>query len=140
MQPQPSDHDLFDTLCILRDNYAMPGMADREVSLSVDAAVVYGEGLMRIARRRDEHASRRDPATKEWPLTPGAGPPPRPRRAPGRLLRLALAEDQPDRRAEEAVRVADPVLEVAPVTEVHERRVVDEDRRTSAARPPTWVA
>jgi hypothetical protein len=25
----------------------------------VDAAVVYGEGLMRIARRRDEHAARR---------------------------------------------------------------------------------
>jgi hypothetical protein len=65
MQPQPSDDDLFDTLCILRDNYALQGTVDREVSLSVDAAVVYGEGLMRIARRRDEHAARRNSPTTE---------------------------------------------------------------------------
>ena len=65
MQPQPSDYDLLDTLCILRDTYALQGKRDREVSLSVDAALVYGEGLMRIARRRDEHASRRNSATPE---------------------------------------------------------------------------
>jgi hypothetical protein len=65
MQPQPSDYDLFDTLCILCDYDALQGTSDREVSLSVDAAVVYGEGLMRIARRRDEHASRRNSATHE---------------------------------------------------------------------------
>jgi hypothetical protein len=34
-------------------------LLDRDAGLSVDAAVVYGEGLMRIARRRDEHAARR---------------------------------------------------------------------------------
>ena len=65
MQPQPGDYDLFDTLCILRDNYAGLGALDRDAGLSVDAALVYGEGLMRIARRRDEHASRRNSATTE---------------------------------------------------------------------------
>jgi len=65
MQPQPSDYDLFDTICILRDNYARLGTLDRVAGLSVDAALVYGEGLMRIARRRDEHASRRNSATNE---------------------------------------------------------------------------
>jgi hypothetical protein len=65
MQSQPSDYDLFDTLCILRDNYALQGPLDRDASLSVDAAVVYGEGLMRIARRREEHAERRNSATTE---------------------------------------------------------------------------
>jgi hypothetical protein len=59
MQPQPSDADLFDTICILRDNYAMLGARDRDAGLSIDAVVIYGEGLMRIARRRDEHAARR---------------------------------------------------------------------------------
>ena len=65
MQPLPSDYDLFDTLCVLRELYTRRGTLDRDVSLSVDAAVVYGEGLMRIARRRDEHASRRNSATPE---------------------------------------------------------------------------
>jgi hypothetical protein len=65
MQPQPSDYDLFDTLCLLRDNYAQLGTLDRDAGLSVDAALVYGEGLMRIARRREEHASRRNSATTE---------------------------------------------------------------------------
>jgi hypothetical protein len=59
MQPQPHDADLFDALCVLRGLYPRRGTLDREVGLSVDAAVVYGEGLMRIARRRDEHAARR---------------------------------------------------------------------------------
>jgi hypothetical protein len=59
MQPQPSDYDLFEGLCVLRELYPHRGTRDREVGLSVDAAVIYGEGLMRIARRRDEHAARR---------------------------------------------------------------------------------
>lgn len=65
MQPQPSDYDLFDTLCVLRELYTRRGTLDRDASLSVDAAVIYGEGLMRIARRRDEHATRRNSATNE---------------------------------------------------------------------------
>lgn len=65
MQPQPSDYDLFDNLCILRELYGRRGTLDREVGLTVDAVVVYGEGLMRIARRRDEHAARRNSATNE---------------------------------------------------------------------------
>jgi hypothetical protein len=65
MQPQPSDYELFDTVCVLRELYARRGTLDREASLSVAAAVVYGEGLMRIARRRDEHAARRNSATPE---------------------------------------------------------------------------
>jgi hypothetical protein len=65
MQPQPSDYDLFDALCVLRGLYSRRGTLDRDVSLSVDAAVIYGEGLMRIARRRDEHLARRKPGTNE---------------------------------------------------------------------------
>jgi hypothetical protein len=65
MQPQPSDYDLFDTLCVLRELYERRGTLDRDVGLSVAAAVVYGEGLMRIARRREEHAARRNSATSE---------------------------------------------------------------------------
>jgi hypothetical protein len=59
MQPAPRDDDLFDALCVLRGLYTHRGILDRQAGLSVDAAVVYGEGLMRIARRRDEHAARR---------------------------------------------------------------------------------
>lgn len=59
MQPQPSDYELFDSLCVLRDLYPRRGTLDRDASLSVAAAVIYGEGLMRIARRRDENAARR---------------------------------------------------------------------------------
>jgi len=62
MQPQPSDYDLFEGLCVLRELYPRRGTRDRDVGLSVDAAVIYGEGLMRIARRRDEQAARRKPA------------------------------------------------------------------------------
>jgi hypothetical protein len=65
MQAQPNDHELFDTLCVLRDLYARRGTFDRDASLSVAAAVIYGEGLMRIARRRDEHAARRNSAPTE---------------------------------------------------------------------------
>ena len=62
MQPEPRDADLFDALCVLRGLYSRRGVLDRDAGLSVDAAVIYGEGLMRIARRRDERASRRSPA------------------------------------------------------------------------------
>ena len=59
MQPQPNDSDFLDSLCLLRGLYAQRGYLDRDVALSVNAAVVYGEGLLRIGRRRDEHAARR---------------------------------------------------------------------------------
>ena len=59
MQPQPTDRDLFDAAYTLRGLYGRRGVLDREGHLSVDAAVVYGEALLRIARRRDEHAARR---------------------------------------------------------------------------------
>ena len=59
MQPQPNDRDLFDAAYTLRALYARRGILDRAGQLSVDAAVVYGEALLRIARRRDEQAARR---------------------------------------------------------------------------------
>jgi len=59
MQPQPNDNDFLDSLCVLRDLYAEQGHLDRDVALSVGAAVLYGEGLLRIGRRRDVHSSRR---------------------------------------------------------------------------------
>lgn len=62
MQPQPRDNDLFDALCVLRGLYAHRGTQDRDAGLSVAATVIYGEGLMRLARRREERASRRAPA------------------------------------------------------------------------------
>jgi hypothetical protein len=62
MRPQPIDRELFAASCLLRDLYARRGVFDREGSLSVDAAVVYGEALLRIARRRDEQAARRKAA------------------------------------------------------------------------------
>jgi hypothetical protein len=65
MQPQPNDNDLLDSLCHLRELYAGQGYLDRDVALSVNAAVVYGEGLLRIGRRRDEHAARRDPTPSD---------------------------------------------------------------------------
>lgn len=65
MEPLPRDDDLFDALCMLRQLYPLRGTLDREAGLSVDAAVIYGEGIMRIARRRDEHAARRKPATTD---------------------------------------------------------------------------
>jgi len=59
MQPQPNDSEFLDSLCVLRALYARKGSLDLDVALSVNAAVVYGEGLLRIARRRDERAARR---------------------------------------------------------------------------------
>ena len=59
MQPQPNDSDLFDALCALRELYGRRGPLDRDGGLRIEAAVVYGEGLMRIARRRDQFAARR---------------------------------------------------------------------------------
>jgi hypothetical protein len=61
MQPQPNQNDLLDMLCFYRGLYAMQGRHDRETTLSIEAAVVYGEGLLRVARRRDERATRRKP-------------------------------------------------------------------------------
>ena len=60
-QPQPTDRQLFDTSCLLRDAYAHRSLVDREGGLSIAAAVVYGETLLRIARRRDEATARRRP-------------------------------------------------------------------------------
>lgn len=59
MQPQPTDNDFLESLCSLRGLYAEQGYLDRDVALSVGAAVLYGEGLLRIGRRRDEHTARR---------------------------------------------------------------------------------
>ena len=60
MQPQPNPNDLLlETLCFYRGLYTMQGRRDRETAMSVEAAVVYGEGLLRVGRRRDEHAARR---------------------------------------------------------------------------------
>jgi hypothetical protein len=61
MQPQPNPNDLLDTLCFYRGLYALQGHRDRDAILSVEGAVLYGEGLLRVARRRDEHAARRKP-------------------------------------------------------------------------------
>ena len=51
----------------------------------------------------------------------------RPRGPTGGLLGDPLPEDQLDRRAQEAVLGPDPVLQVAPIAEVDQLRVVDED-------------
>jgi hypothetical protein len=60
MQPHPNHNDLlFETLCFYRGLYGMQGRRDRETAMSIEAAVVYGEGLLRVGRRRDEHAARR---------------------------------------------------------------------------------
>ena len=59
MQPQPNDNDFLDSLCVLRGLYAEQGYLDRDVAFSVGAAVLYGEGLLRIGRRHDEHTARR---------------------------------------------------------------------------------
>jgi hypothetical protein len=61
MPPQPNQNQLLDILCLYRGLYAMQGSHDRKTTLSIEAAVVYGEGLLRVARRRDEQAARRKP-------------------------------------------------------------------------------
>ncbi len=61
MQPEPNHDDLLDTLCFYRGLYAMQGHRDRDTAMSIQAAVVYGEGLLRVARRREEQAARRNP-------------------------------------------------------------------------------
>jgi hypothetical protein len=60
MQSQPNQNDLLETLCFYRGLYAMQGYRDRDTAMSIQAAVVYGEGLLRVARRRDEQAARRN--------------------------------------------------------------------------------
>ena len=60
MQPQPNPGELLERLCFYRGLYARRGGEDCEPTLSIEAAVVYGEGLLRVARRREEHAARRN--------------------------------------------------------------------------------
>ena len=60
MQSQPNQNDLLETLCFYRGLYAMQGHRDRDTAMSIQAAVVYGEGLLRVARRRDEQTARRN--------------------------------------------------------------------------------
>jgi hypothetical protein len=67
MQAQGNNSDLLDLLCFYRDLYARKGLGDRTSAMSVEAAVVYAEGLLRIARRRDEMAARRRPASSDQP-------------------------------------------------------------------------
>ena len=84
------------------------------------------------------HAARSDRGRLPCPAhqrAPGA------RRAAlrGPLLADLLAEHEPDRRPVEAVRLAQPVLEVPPVGEVDRRGVAWRRTRTSAApRRPGW--
>ena len=60
MQSQPNQNDLLETLCFYRGLYAMQGHRDRDTAMSIQAAVIYGEGLLRVARRREEQAARRN--------------------------------------------------------------------------------
>src|ERR1700674_2934832 len=50
-----------------------------------------------------------------------------PRRAARRVLGDALPKDEPDRRAQEAILGPDSVLQVAPIAEMDQLRIVDED-------------
>lgn len=59
MQPQPDPGELLDMLCLFRGLYALQGREDRTSILSIEAAVVYGEGMLRVARRREEAEARR---------------------------------------------------------------------------------
>jgi hypothetical protein len=53
IDPRPRE-DLLEALCFMRNLYARRGAADSETVLTVDAAIAYGEMLMRVGRRRDE--------------------------------------------------------------------------------------
>jgi hypothetical protein len=57
MQPQPSNSELLDTLCFFRGLYARRGVDDSEATLSVEAAVVYGERLLRHALSIEQPAT-----------------------------------------------------------------------------------
>ena len=59
MQPQPNPGELLDMLCLFRGLYALQGREDRKSTLSIEAAVVYGEGMLRVTRRRKEAEARR---------------------------------------------------------------------------------
>jgi hypothetical protein len=59
MQHHSDPSALFDLYCFYRDLYARRGLGDRSSTLSVERAVVYAEGLLRVARRREEMAARR---------------------------------------------------------------------------------
>lgn len=57
MQPHSTNSELLDRLCFFRGLYARRGVDDSEATLSVEAAVTYGEGLLRFARSKDEQAA-----------------------------------------------------------------------------------
>lgn len=60
MHVQGNNRELLDLLCFYRGLYARKGLVDRTSTLSIEAAVVYAEGRLRVARRREEMAARRN--------------------------------------------------------------------------------
>lgn len=59
MQPQPGNSELLDALCFFRGLYAHRGVDDSEaeLTLSVEAAVAYGERLLHFALSSDQQAA-----------------------------------------------------------------------------------
>jgi hypothetical protein len=57
MQPQPTNSELLDRLCFFRGLYARRGVDDSEVTLSVEAALAYGERLLHFALTSDQQAA-----------------------------------------------------------------------------------
>jgi hypothetical protein len=59
MQPQPTNSELLDRLCFFRGLYARRGIDDSEaeLTLSVEAAVAYGERLLHFALTSDQQGS-----------------------------------------------------------------------------------
>ena len=52
MRRQENDRELLERLCVYRRLYQMKSGYDSEPSMTVLAAVAYGEALMRFARTR----------------------------------------------------------------------------------------
>lgn len=52
MRRQENDRELLERLCVYRRLYQMKSGYDSERSMTVLAAVAYGEALMRFARTR----------------------------------------------------------------------------------------
>jgi hypothetical protein len=65
MQSHPTNGELLEALCFYRGLYAHMRPDDRTSTMSVEAAVRYGEGLLRVVRRRDEFAARRRSQTTD---------------------------------------------------------------------------
>ena len=57
MQPQPTNSELLDRLCFFRGLYARRGVDDSEATLSVEAALAYGERLLHFALTSDQQAA-----------------------------------------------------------------------------------